>query len=92
VVTDTNATIDDIIMVVVFYAVCFEVIYRAPFGEVVASTRGGGFEYLHLSPASHRRLRKENPVPGILTGPNGTRGHVYGNLALQVEGVSNLRE
>jgi hypothetical protein len=25
----------------------------------------GGLEYLHRSPASRRRRRKENPVPGV---------------------------
>jgi hypothetical protein len=33
------------------------------------TARGGGFEYLHSSPASHRRRRKGNPVPGAKTGP-----------------------
>jgi hypothetical protein len=30
---------------------------------------GGGFEYLHRSPASRRRRRKGNPVPGGITVP-----------------------
>jgi hypothetical protein len=30
---------------------------------------GGGVEYLHRSPASRRRRRKGNPVPGDVTGP-----------------------
>jgi hypothetical protein len=30
---------------------------------------GGVFEYLHRSPASRKRQQKENPVPGVLTGP-----------------------
>jgi hypothetical protein len=30
---------------------------------------GGGIEYLHRSPASRRRRRKGNPVPGDTTGP-----------------------
>jgi hypothetical protein len=30
---------------------------------------GGGLEYPHRSPASRRRRRKENPVPGGITGP-----------------------
>jgi hypothetical protein len=30
---------------------------------------GGGVKYLHRSPASHRRRRKLNPVPGSITGP-----------------------
>jgi hypothetical protein len=35
----------------------------------VRTPRGGGFEYLHRSPASRRRRRKRNPVPGHITGP-----------------------
>jgi hypothetical protein len=34
-----------------------------------STPHGGGFEYLHRSPASPRRRRKENPVPGVKTGP-----------------------
>jgi hypothetical protein len=30
---------------------------------------GGGVEYLHCNPASRRRRRKGNPVPGGITGP-----------------------
>jgi hypothetical protein len=30
---------------------------------------GGGLKYLHGSPASRKRLRKGNPVPGGITGP-----------------------
>jgi hypothetical protein len=30
---------------------------------------GGGFEYFHRSPASRKRRRKGNPVPGGITGP-----------------------
>jgi hypothetical protein len=30
---------------------------------------GGGFKYLHRSPASRRKRRKGNPVPGGITGP-----------------------
>jgi hypothetical protein len=33
------------------------------------SRPGGGFEYLHRSPASHRRRRKGKSVPGSITGP-----------------------
>jgi hypothetical protein len=44
---------------------------------------GGGVEYLHYSPASRRRQQKGNPLPG---------GYKYGDLAIQVEGVSNLRQ
>jgi hypothetical protein len=37
--------------------------------EIRTTPRGGGFEYLHCSPAGHRRQQKGNPVPGGLTGP-----------------------
>jgi hypothetical protein len=35
----------------------------------LVTPRGGGFEYLHHSPASRRRRGKGNPVPGGITGP-----------------------
>jgi hypothetical protein len=35
---------------------------------------GGGLQYLHRSPASRRRRRKGNPVPGGITGPPCSRG------------------
>jgi hypothetical protein len=44
---------------------------------------GGGLEYIHCSPASRKRRQKGtqcHPVPG---------GCKYGDLALQVGGVSN---
>jgi hypothetical protein len=53
------------------------------------TTCGGGFEYLHRSPASCSWLRKGNPVPGGHPVPG---GYKYGNLALEVVGVSNLRQ
>jgi hypothetical protein len=34
-----------------------------------SSPRGGGFQYLHRSPASRRRRRKENLMLGGITGP-----------------------
>jgi hypothetical protein len=45
---------------------------------------GGGVEYLHSSPASRRRRRKGNPVPGVITGHPVPGGNRYGDLALQV--------
>jgi hypothetical protein len=33
------------------------------------SPYGGGLQYLHRSPASRRRRRNGNPVPGGITGP-----------------------
>jgi hypothetical protein len=50
---------------------------------------GGGLEYLHRCPASRKRRHKGNPVPGGITGPPCPGGYKYGNLALQVGGVSN---
>jgi hypothetical protein len=42
-------------------------------GETVIHTPcGGGVEYLHRNPASRRRRRKGNPVPGSITGPPST--------------------
>jgi hypothetical protein len=43
-----------------------------------------GVEYLHRSPASRRRRRKGNPVPGSITGPPCSGGYKYGDLALWV--------
>jgi hypothetical protein len=37
-------------------------------GEM-SSQQGGGFEYLHCSPVSRRRQRKDKPVPRGITGP-----------------------
>jgi hypothetical protein len=37
--------------------------------KMVSLQCGGGFEYLHRSPASRRRRRKGNPVSGGITGP-----------------------
>jgi hypothetical protein len=45
-----------------------------------------GVERLHRSPARHRR-RNGNPVPGGVTGPP-----CSSEMALQVGGVSNLRQ
>jgi hypothetical protein len=54
---------------------------------------GGEFEYLHRNPASSRRRRKGNPFPGSIAGPLCVGGgHKYGDLGLQVEGVSNLTQ
>jgi hypothetical protein len=37
--------------------------------HLVSSQNGGGFGYLHRIPASRRRRRKWNSVPGGITGP-----------------------
>jgi hypothetical protein len=39
------------------------------FGVTHSLPCGGGVEYLHRSPASRRRRRKGNPVPGDINGP-----------------------
>jgi hypothetical protein len=44
---------------------------------------GGGVQYFHRSPASRRRRRKGNAVPGE---------YKYRDLDLQIEGFSNLRQ
>jgi hypothetical protein len=54
--------------------------------------RLGEVEYHHRSPASLRRRRKGNPVPGVITSHPIPGGHKYGDLALQVRGVSNLKQ
>jgi hypothetical protein len=35
---------------------------------------GGGLEYLHCSPASHKRQQKKEPVPGVISGPPSSWG------------------
>jgi hypothetical protein len=45
---------------------------------------GGGLEYLHRSPASRKRRRRGNPVPGGITG-----GYKHRNLALKVGEISD---
>jgi hypothetical protein len=42
--------------------------YRLVSRIIVIIPCGGGVEYLHRSPASPRRRRKGNPVPGGITG------------------------
>jgi hypothetical protein len=42
-------------------------IYIYIYGDLAFQV-GGGLEYLHLSPASHKRGHKGNPVPGGITG------------------------
>jgi hypothetical protein len=49
-------------------------------------------EYLIRSPASLRRRRKGNPVPGGITEYPVPVGYEYWDLALQVGEVSNLRQ
>jgi hypothetical protein len=38
-------------------------------GRIQSFLCGGGLEYLHRNPASRKRRRKGNPVPGGITGP-----------------------
>jgi hypothetical protein len=44
---------------------------------------GGGLEYLHRSPASHRSRQKENPLPGGVTGALCHWSHKYRDLVIQ---------
>jgi hypothetical protein len=48
---------------------CRGVISGTKFRAYSSNACGGGVKYLHRSPASRRRRRKENPVPGGITGP-----------------------
>jgi hypothetical protein len=52
----------------------------------------GGVEYLHRRPAGRRWRRKRNPVPGGIAGHHFPGGYKYRDLALQIGGVSNLRQ
>jgi hypothetical protein len=60
--------------------------------ELVSRPCGGGVEYFHRRPASRRRRQKRNPVDGGVTGPSFSGGYKYGDLALQVGGVPNLKQ
>jgi hypothetical protein len=51
---------------------------------------GGGIEYLHRSPASRKRQRKGNQCPGAYLGHPVLERYKYGDLALQVGGVSSI--
>jgi hypothetical protein len=61
----------------------FPVRYELNFYTLPRRNSVEGVEYLHRSLANRRRRRKGNPVPGR---------YKYGDLALQVGGVSNLRQ
>jgi hypothetical protein len=83
-----SATVGD-----VFYAVLAGALYGEPTGMTVRLPCGGGAQYLHRNPASRRRRRKGNPVRGSITGATlFLRVYMYGDLALQVGEVSNLRQ
>jgi hypothetical protein len=56
------------------------------------SPYGGGFEYLQRSPARRRRRRKENPVPGGITGPPCSWGMYIREPGPPGWRVSNLRQ
>jgi hypothetical protein len=49
---------------------------------------GGGLGHLYHSPASRKRRSEGNPVPGGTAEQPCSWGYRYGNLALQVGGVS----
>jgi hypothetical protein len=67
----------------------FLIIPSSCYCPCLLSTLGGGLEYPHPSCASPKRRRKGNPMPGGITGPPCSWGYKYGDLALQVGGVSN---
>jgi hypothetical protein len=69
-----------------FYVVCSEAVSRHRHNSVLLESIpcGGVVEYFHRSPASRRRRRKWNPVPGGITGPPCSWGCKYGDIALQV--------
>jgi hypothetical protein len=59
--TDTHATIEELLEAVLS-------VRSVPKLYNQGQLPLGGFEYLHRSPASRRRRRKGNPVPGSITG------------------------
>jgi hypothetical protein len=56
----------------------------------VSSPCGGGLEYFHCSPASRKRRQKGTQRPGVYVGHPDPGGYKYGDLALQVGGVSRI--
>jgi hypothetical protein len=50
---------------------------------------GGGLEYFYRSPVSRKRRREGNPMSGGITGAPCSWRYKYGDLALQVGGVSD---
>jgi hypothetical protein len=90
--TDTNVTIEGLLEAM-FFMRFLQTLYTEVLPEVSRDPlRGGGFEYFHGSPVSRRRRRKGTSVPDGITGPPYFWGYKYGDLVLQVEGVTNLRQ
>jgi hypothetical protein len=53
---------------------------------------GDRFEYLRCCLASHMKRQKGDPVPGDITGHPVPGGYKYGDMAVHVGEVSNLRQ
>jgi hypothetical protein len=70
---DTHATVEELLDYNngngVFYVVRAEMLSAGSVEFRSYTRRGGGFEYIHRSPASRRRWRKGNSVPEGITGP-----------------------
>jgi hypothetical protein len=59
-------------------------------GESGVSPCSGRFKYLHQGPVGWQQ-RKGNPVPRVKLGHPVCRGYKYGDLAIQVVGILNMR-
>jgi hypothetical protein len=53
---------------------------------------GGGLEYLHRSPTSHKRRQKGNPVPGGITGSSCFWGDINTETWPSRLGESQMRQ
>jgi hypothetical protein len=67
--TDMHATIEVLLETVLSAWSVQRSCKEDRWGNGVSDPCGGGFEYLYRSPASGKRRRKGNPVPGVITGP-----------------------
>jgi DNA-binding Lrp family transcriptional regulator len=67
-VTDTRATIE-VLLEIMFYTWSVQRGYKEDKLSNNSYPCGGGVEYPHRSPASGRRRRKGNPVPGGISVP-----------------------
>jgi hypothetical protein len=65
-----NAIVTIIMPHIKVLSLIFTVIYCITLLPIIVTVPcGGGLEYFHSSPATHRRRRKRNPVPGVITAP-----------------------
>jgi hypothetical protein len=67
--TDMHATIEVLLEMVLSTRSVQRSYKEDTWGNRVSDPCGGGIKYLHRSPASRKRRRKGNPVPGGITGP-----------------------